>query len=249
MKNILFIAAHPDDELVGATFIIKKILLKKNLIIFFPTNGVISQEDMWFWEKKKYEEKKKLRNEEMKKSLRLLGVEKFFKQDIPTRKLKENIDKTFSKINHLVKNYKIDTIFCPAYEGGHQDHDVSNFICSRFRNNSKIYEYAEYNYSKGQINCNEFVKPMKNEVTIKLSEKEKKEKIKLLKIYNSEKGNLDYINFEKECYRKLYDYDYSRPPHSGKLFYRRFSFFSWHPRVDSDNPKNVIKKIVNSNIF
>ena len=61
--------------------------------------------------------------------------------------------------------------------GRHQDHDVSNFICSRLRKSSKVYEYAEYNFSKGQINCNEFVNPTKNEVTIKLSEKEKKEKL------------------------------------------------------------------------
>ena len=249
MKNILFIATHPDDELVGAAFIIKRVLLKKNLIIFFPTNGVLSKEEMWFWDKRKYEEKKNLRNEEMKKSLRYLGVKKFFKQDIPTRKLKENIKKTFKKINILIKNYKIDTIFCPAYEGGHQDHDISNFICSRLRNNSKIYEYAEYNFSKGKINCNEFIKSTKNEVTIKLSEKEKSEKIRLLEIYNSEKGNLDYLKLDKECYRKLYDYDYSKSPHPGTLFYRRFSFFSWHPRVDSDTPENVIKKIVNSEIF
>jgi Uncharacterized proteins, LmbE homologs len=114
MKNILFIAPHPDDELVGATFIIKKILLKKNLIIFFPTNGVLSKDEMWFWDKEKYKEKKKIRNEEMKKSLMILGVKKFFKQDIPTRKLKENIEKTFKKINLLVKNHKIDTIFCPS---------------------------------------------------------------------------------------------------------------------------------------
>jgi LmbE family N-acetylglucosaminyl deacetylase len=54
MKNILFVAAHPDDELVGATFIIKKLLQKKNIIIFFLTNGVISKEEMWFWNKNKY---------------------------------------------------------------------------------------------------------------------------------------------------------------------------------------------------
>ena len=34
MKNILFIAPHPDDELVGATFIIKKVLLKKSYYFF-----------------------------------------------------------------------------------------------------------------------------------------------------------------------------------------------------------------------
>jgi len=35
MKNILFIAPHPDDELVGAALIIKKILKKKKCYNFF----------------------------------------------------------------------------------------------------------------------------------------------------------------------------------------------------------------------
>ena len=34
MKNILFVAAHPDDELVGATFIIKNLLQKENYITY-----------------------------------------------------------------------------------------------------------------------------------------------------------------------------------------------------------------------
>ena len=61
---------------------------------------------MWFWDKKKYEKKKKLRNEEMKKSLQLLGIKKFFKQDIPTRKLKENIIKTLEKLTFWLKTIK-----------------------------------------------------------------------------------------------------------------------------------------------
>ena len=35
MKNILFIAPHPDDELVGATFIIKEDFIKKKSYYFF----------------------------------------------------------------------------------------------------------------------------------------------------------------------------------------------------------------------
>ena len=37
--NVLVLAPHPDDEIVGAAFIIKKILKKKNVFIFFQTNG------------------------------------------------------------------------------------------------------------------------------------------------------------------------------------------------------------------
>ena len=77
----------------------------------------------------------------------------------------------------------------------------------------------------------------------------KKEKKDSLDIYNSEKSNLNYISFEKESYREIFDYDYKKPPHEGTLFYRRFSFFSWHPRVDSDNPDLICEMIINSEIF
>ncbi len=249
MKNILLVAPHPDDEIVGASIIIKRILSKKNLIIFFPTNGVIPKEAMWLWDRKNYKERIKIRKKEMNQSLKNLGIKKFYFQNIPSRTLKKNILKTFSIMKKIIKKEAIDTIFCPAFEGGHQDHDVSNFICSRLKKLAAIYEFAEYNYFNKKINSNTFFKKSKNQKIIFLSDNEKKLKKKLLHIYKSEKANLNYLSFYKESYRKILDYDYSQPPHSGILFYKRFSFFSWHPRVDSDKPDNVAKDIINSEIF
>ena len=57
MKNILLIAPHPDDEIVGAFMIIKKILKGKRVIVFFLTNGIINKNALWFWQRNKYEEK------------------------------------------------------------------------------------------------------------------------------------------------------------------------------------------------
>ena len=146
MKKVLIIAPHPDDELVGATTIIRKILKKKNVIIFFPTNGLISREKMWPWQRHDHERRLKIRIKEMKTSIKALNIKKFYLQNIPSRTLKDNILKTFTKIKKIIKSERIDTIFCPAYEGGHQDHDVSNFICSRLKKFSHIYEYAEYKF-------------------------------------------------------------------------------------------------------
>ena len=35
MKNVLLIAPHPDDEIVGSYLVIKKILKQKKIVIFF----------------------------------------------------------------------------------------------------------------------------------------------------------------------------------------------------------------------
>ena len=71
----------------------------------------------------------------------------------------------------------------------------------------------------------------------------------MLNIYLSESNNLNYISLKQESYRKLINYDYMKPPHRGTLFYRRFSFFGWHPRVDSDSPELICKCISESKIF
>ena len=143
------------------------------------TNGVIDKKSLWFWERKTHEEKIKIRISEMKKSLNTLGIKKYFLQNISTRMLKENIEITFEKISEIKKKYKIDTIFCPAYEGGHQDHDVANFICSRFKNKCKVYEFAEYNFFDNRIRSNNFFIPSKKDNIIFLTNTEKKEKREL----------------------------------------------------------------------
>ena len=244
MKNILVIAPHPDDEIVGLGITIKKILKKRNnIVIFFPTNGVIAMNQMWFWTRHNYIKNLSERISEMKSSLKQLGIENFFLQDIPTRTLKDHIKETYLKISNLIKKNKIDTIFCPAYEGGHQDHDVTNFICSKFKKKLMVFEFAEYNYFKRKINTNEFVDKTTSETNLILNENERLEKQELLNIYNSEKKNLSFLSILKESYRELIDYNYALPPHTGTVFYRRFSYFSWHPRVDSDNP-NVICEVL-----
>ena len=205
------------------------------------TNGVIDKKSLWFWERKTHEEKIKIRISEMKKSLNTLGIKKYFLQNISTRMLKENIEITFEKISEIKKKYKIDTIFCPAYEGGHQDHDVANFICSRFKNKCKVYEFAEYNFFDNRIRSNNFFIPSKKDNIIFLTNTEKKEKKRTLEIYKSESSNLNYISFEKESYRELYEYDYKLPPHRGTLFYRRFSFLVGIQKLTQINQSKFVK--------
>ena len=105
------------------------------------------------------------------------------------------------------------------------------------------------NYYKKKIHSNHFFSPSDNDTIIYLTDKDKREKKTFLNIYESEKQNLNYLSLEKESYRELLKYNYKLPPHEGKLFYRRFSFFSWHPRVDSDHPREICKKISESKIF
>ena len=242
MKKVLILAPHPDDEIVGTCIIIKKFLDRKHDVsIFFLTHGVISKQEMWFFDRYKYEYSVKRRLKEAKKTLNELGIKKTFYQKIPSRTLKSNLQKSFYKLQRILKKYNFDYLFTPAYEGGHQDHDIANFLSSLFKQKIKVFEYSEYNFFKNKVNSNSFPNINGSEITFNLTLDEVSFKKKLLNNYISEKKNLTYLKFDYESYRPLEKYDYSLPPHEGILFYRRFSFFSWHPRVDSTRPLNVCK--------
>ena len=249
MKNVLFVIPHPDDEIVGSCILIKNYLRKQKVTLVFITNGVISANTNWFWKRKDYKKDVSIRYQEMLKSLTNLGVDDFFLQDIPTRNLKSNIDKSYFFLKQIILDKNIDTVFCPAYEGGHQDHDVTNFIVSKLKSFCKVFEFPEYNFHSRVINNNTFFEINGSEIVLDLDHKQKKFKNKSINIYKSEKKNLGYINFKQECFRPLARYDYTSPPHKGVLFYRRYSLFSWHPRVDENSPIEICNKIKNSEIF
>ncbi|MDC3091081.1 PIG-L family deacetylase [Rickettsiales bacterium] len=244
MKNILILAPHPDDETVGLSVFIKRKQEEGcNFFIFFLTNGVVSKNEMWFWEKNKYDIFLDKRLNEMRDSLNFFKIKDYFLQNIPTRHLKNYIKQTFIKIKSIIKNQTIDSIFVPAYEGGHQDHDVANFIASKFVKKINVFEYSEYHNYRDKIHSNSFINKIGNETLIELNKNEVAYKKKSLLIYKSERKNLNYIKTKREVYRPIIRYNYHYVPHTGTLFYKRFGIFSWHPRVDSTDPKEVCKII------
>tara|TARA_B100000989_G_C19502282_1_gene454835 strand:+ start:73 stop:831 length:759 start_codon:yes stop_codon:yes gene_type:complete len=247
-NNTLILAAHPDDEVVGLSIKIRELIKSGSFVyIFYLTNGVISKDSRWFWEKKNYTFKLEKRIYELEQSMKLLGIRNYKVQQINSRTIKNNLFKTFYSVNKIIKKYKIKTIFTPAYEGGHQDHDLTNFIASKFKKNIRVYEYPEYNFFNRKILSNTFFKLNGNETIYFLNEKEKIFKKKLLNIYVSEQKNLSYLKVEKECLRPISHYNYLLPAHIGTLFYRRFAFFSWHPRVDSTSFYEIKNKIIEFN--
>lgn len=245
MKRILILVPHPDDEVVGlCCFIKRQISLGSKVFLFILTNGVIQKDKMWVWQRKNFDYILKSRNLELKKSLKNLDISKFYKQNIPTRKLRFFLTKTYRKIDQIIQKEKISDLFTPAFEGGHQDHDLANFLASKFIKKTNVFEFSEYNFSNFKVKSNKFIEEFGNEVTIELNSKERKFKKKAMEIYLSEKNNLNYINLNRETYRPLPLYDYFSSPHKGILFYKRFSFFSWHPKVDGTNLNEIKKKML-----
>ena len=132
MKKSIFFLAHYDDEFGIYEDIRIHIAHKIPLHIVYLTSSSFDGSG------------NKIRENESLSVLKKLGVKRsqisFIGKElsIPDLALKENLINAFIKCKSLIKKIgNVKTIYSPAYEGGHPDHDALNFLCSKFIITSK----------------------------------------------------------------------------------------------------------------
>ncbi|MDX1959647.1 MAG: PIG-L family deacetylase [Leptospiraceae bacterium] len=115
----IFLFPHQDDEYFVAPFIKKN---KDSCFCFFLTKG----------EGKGIPES--IRNQESAEVLQKLGVKEEYihflpkSLDVADLDLMNKLETVFEWILQSVHDNSIHRIFCPAYEGGHPDHDAAFFL-------------------------------------------------------------------------------------------------------------------------
>lgn len=243
-SRILLIAPHPDDEVAGCCAAIGRARAQGSSVsVLFLTTGVPSPQRLWPWERAGHPARVERRRQEARQVCAELGAEIALFLPVASRDLLHQLGTTRNLIIEQSAICRADTLWVPAYEGGHPDHDLANFIAFTLRENLRVWEYSEYNFYGNRVRSNEFISRNGNEMELKLSDEERRFKKTLLEKYASERGNLDYLRTEREVFRPLAEYDYSRPPHPGTLFYRRFAWAAFHPRVNHVRPAEVSSAI------
>ncbi|MBL8703376.1 MAG: PIG-L family deacetylase [Rhodospirillales bacterium] len=233
-KTILLLSPHPDDEIVGAGAAIGRAQAQgSRVLVAFLTTGVPDISVLWPWQRGGHAAWVGRRRAEAENAARALGFSVALMQDIPTRQLKSHLAATRAALLDIVEREHVDTIWVPAYEGAHQDHDAANFLAWTLRDRADVWEFAEYTNQGGRARSQEFPCAAGNEVALALTPAEVSAKRAALAAYPSEQGNLKHIEAGREVFRPLAGYDYAKPPHPGVLFYQRFQWV-WprHPRVD-----------------
>lgn len=244
-RRILILIPHPDDEVVGCCAAIAR-ARGQGAQVFgaYLTTGVPAAALLWPWQRSGHASRVARRREEARRAAEWLRLEPVFLSEIPTRELRNHLASARESIRALVASHAADMLWTPAYEGGHQDHDVTNFLASTLREEAQVWEFSEYNFAGGKVRSQEFASPKGAEQRIVLTAEEQAAKRYALGIYKSEQGNLGYVRTEQEVFRPLASYSYGRPPHPGKLFYQRFQWVPYHPRVDYTKPEEVCRALV-----
>jgi len=243
-SRILLLAPHPDDEVAGCCAAIRRARAHGSSVsVLFLTTGVPAPQRLWPWDRARHPARVDRRRQEACQVCAALGAEIADFSPVAARDLKNDLAAARNLIIEQSAACRADTLWVPAYEGGHPDHDLANFIASTLRQDLPVWEYSEYNFYGSRVRSNEFFSPTGKEIELKLSDEERRFKKMLLEMYASERGNLNYLRMEREVFRPLASYDYSRPPHPGTLFYRRFAWAAFHPRVSHVRPAEVSRAI------
>lgn len=243
-ERVLLLVPHPDDELVGVAGAIGRLRARGGVIFgAYLTSGVPASAGSWLGGWRAYPRSAARRWEEASRVAEALGLRVAGRQLIPSRALKSYVESSLGWVREQALALDVDRIWVPAYEGGHQDHDVANFIGARLAGEFSVWEFAEYNFAGGEVRSQTFVEPAGEEVVVTLDDAERSRKRALLSLYESEQKNLGYVEIERELFRPLADYDYTRPPHEGRMFYQRFQWVPYHPRIDYCRPEQVCQAL------
>ena len=225
----LIIASHHDDEiLIAGGYMIKTM---QNL-----SDKVTVNKSSW-------------REEETVKALGLIGIKEdnilFLTNKDQTGLLDiDNMERNIEDIVSLIKEINPSIIFLAAYEGGHCDHDMTNFAVAsaikKYNITIPVYESPEYTryrsfYEEMLFRLEKFsiikIRPYprflynteEEIVTINMSKEDLELKKKMLDQYESQSIDLLRITHNApEIFRPLHEYNYSQPPyeHKDTLIYK-----------------------------
>ena len=247
LERILFLAPHPDDELVAAAVSMARTRAAGGAIhILFLTTGVPAPDQLWPWRRADHATRVTTRRSEALRVADALNSVPIGFSEWPSRSLKSHIEQALAWISQCIREYAIEAIWVPAWEGGHQDHDVANFLASHAANGRPVIEFAEYNWAHGSSHWHRFAVPNGTETVLRLTGDEIGAKKRLLAMYRSEKANLGGVRFDQEMFRPLPAHDYGARPHSGPLWRERFHWVGRlirHPGVDFEPTDRVIETL------
>lgn len=136
-------------------------------------------------------------------------------------------------MTELMRDLNPDVVITHAYEGGHPDHDACAFAVHQAirklkKNKLKVpsvLEFSSYFSKEGMMGMSDFI-PYGDlqKCEIVLNGRSLAIKKKMFSCYGSQQHVLQYFPVVTECFRTAPEYDFSRRPHTGKLYYENFDW-------------------------
>jgi LmbE family N-acetylglucosaminyl deacetylase len=223
----LVVAAHPDDETIGASWILRR---AKSVQILQITDGAPRDRSLWPRNAPQMRQRYAvLRAVEEDRAMMLAGLSPrvihrlgFVDQEATDHL----VDLTLS-LEQLLQELRPWVVVVQPYEGGHPDHDASAFAVHtairRRKASGQIHpalvEMSSYHRWNGRLRTGRFLPAPKAESSRRLSPNERGEKSRMLACFASQAEVLSAFKTDQERFRPAPRYDFCSPPHQGPLHY------------------------------
>ena len=231
----VLIAAHPDDETIGAAI---RISQTPGIRIVHVTEGSPpNRADALAAGCFTREQYAAVRRQEAVRALALVGVRSHAITNLgfTDQRVSFELESLTLQILTLLRKFQPQVVLTHSYEGGHPDHDSIAFACRTAkklhelddpRSTFDLIEFTGYHAESGGIKPYAFL-PFKDQAEIRyaLSPHERALKVTMLQEFKTQAKTLaPFMLPEAEIFRQAPDYDFRHAPHSGRLFYE---YFDW----------------------
>ncbi len=225
LAHTLVLVAHPDDECIAFGALLQRM---REPLVVFAANG--SPEGPYFHEKYGSREAfPAVYRQEAIQSMHAAGVKDVLcLADMPggehfvDQQLFRNLEPAFELLADLMRRRMIRAILTLAYEGGHPDHDSCSFLAAQLAKWCSIpcWEAPLYHrLPNGSEVFQNFIQHSGEEVEVHATPEEEQRKRSMCLAYSSQEAFLNRFDVTREIVRPQLPYDYTQPPHAGKVTY------------------------------
>lgn len=222
LGRTLVLVAHPDDECITCGGLLQQM---QDPVVVYATDG--APQDPYFWKAHGSREAySRIRQKECRRALAQVGANEivFLSNTEPRlidQELFQNLGIAYELLGHEAHRLQPRAILTTAYEGGHPDHDSCSLLAHELSADLGIpaWEAPLYRRKRNELSVQEFLEPDGTEIVYLPTPAEIERKRAMCASYPSQGDFLQVFGVEREIFRPQKQYDYSRPPHEGKLNY------------------------------
>jgi LmbE family N-acetylglucosaminyl deacetylase len=230
-RTLLVVAAHPDDETVGAGGLLPR--MRRATVVTVTDGSPRNPMDAERAGCSCREEYARLRRQELLSSLAVAGIPPERTRALNLVDQEASLEMAYLTMHllDLLKQLRPTAILTHAYEGGHPDHDATAFAvhaaCARVQAPPVVFEFASYHaasHHEPVLNVGQFLPDREEIDTLQLSADARDRKRRMIECFPSQMHMLQHWPLDVERYREAPVYDFTRPPHEGALYYEHFDW-------------------------
>jgi LmbE family N-acetylglucosaminyl deacetylase len=228
-ERTLVVAAHPDDEVIGIGGHMPDI---QECTVVTVTDGsprnLSDAIRLGFATRQEYA---RARREELLEALELAGVPdgRTIALEVRDQEATYEIKRIAERLRDLIARLRPAAVVTHPYEGGHPDHDATACAVHRAVAESVdpalLVEFTSYHSNGGELSAGDFLPVSENEILVSTLRADRSRlKRRMMESFRTQSGILNAFGTSEEKFRRAPAYDFTKPPHEGRLFYEQFEW-------------------------